>query len=201
MNGTLAFLESLKNNHLLLYSLVFVVAFLESFAFLGEFVPGAVFSVGSGYLASKGIINIYITIASAVLGAVFADVVSFYLAIWFYDDFKDKAILKKHNKIIGKGVEFFKKHGGKSVFLGRFVGALRPLVPFLAGVFKMNRYEFLFWAITSGILWGILYVGVGYFFGSQWKYISSIFSKVNLLFLLILFIIVVAYALRSGKKE
>ena len=200
MNEALAFLESVKNNHLLLYGLIFMVSFLESFAFLGEFVPGAVFSVGSGYLASRGVINIYITIISAILGAVFADIASFYLAIWFYDDFKDKAIIKKHEKILEKGIEFFKKHGGKSVFLGRFVGALRPIVPFLAGVFKMNKIEFLFFAITSGILWGIAYVGTGYFFGSKWDYISSILSRINTSVLLILFVIVVIYFAR-GKRN
>ncbi len=201
MNETLAFLESVKNNHLLLYGLVFLISFLESFAFLGEFVPGAVFSVGSGYLASKGIINIYTTILSAVLGAVFADIVSFYLAIWFYDDLKDKAILKKYEKIIERGIEFFRKYGGISVFFGRFVGALRPIVPFLAGVFKMNRPEFFIWAITSGILWGIAYVGVGYFFGSRWDYVSSVLSRVNTSVLLILLLIGVLYLLRSKKND
>lgn len=201
MNETLAFLESVKNNHLLLYGLVFLISFLESFAFLGEFVPGAVFSVGSGCLASKGIINIYATILSAVLGAVFADIVSFYLAIWFYDDLKDKAILKKYEKIIERGIEFFRKYGGISVFFGRFVGALRPIVPFLAGVFKMNRPEFFIWAITSGILWGIAYVGVGYFFGSRWDYVSSVLSRVNTSVLLILLLIGVLYLLRSKKND
>ena len=197
MNEVLAFLESLRNNQLLVYCLIFAVSFLESFAFLGEFVPGAVFSVGSGYLASKGFLNIYATIASAVLGAILADITSFYLAIWFYEDFKNKAIFKKQEKIIERGVEFFKKHGGKSVFLGRFVGALRPIVPFLAGVFRMNRIQFLFWAITSGILWGIAYVGVGYFFGNKWNCISSILGKVNTYVLLILLLIVVVYILRG----
>ncbi len=201
MNETLAFLESVKNNHLLLYGLVFIISFLESLAFVGEFVPGAVFSVGSGYLASKGIINIYATILSAVLGAVFADIVSFYLAIWFYDDLKDKAILKKYEKIIERGIEFFRKYGGISVFFGRFVGALRPIVPFLAGVFKMNRPEFFIWAITSGILWGIAYVGVGYFFGSRWDYVSSVLSRVNTSVLLILLLIGVLYLLRSKKND
>ena len=200
MNEILTFLESLKNNQLIVYGLVFAVSFLESFAFLGEFVPGAVFSVGSGYLASKGILNIYITIASTVLGAVLADIASFYLAILFYEDFKNKAIFKRQEKIIERGVEFFRRYGGVSVFLGRFVGALRPIVPFLAGVFRMSRVQFLFWAITSGILWGIAYVGVGYFFGSEWDYISSVLSEVNVYVLLILLIIVVIYALR-GKRN
>ncbi len=200
MSEILTFLESLKNDQLLVYCLVFAVSFLESFAFLGEFVPGAVFSVGSGYLASKGFLNIYITILSAVLGAVLADIASFYIAVWFYYDLKDKTILKRYKRIIENGVEFFKKHGGKSVFLGRFVGALRPIVPFLAGVFKMNRFQFLFWAVTSGILWGVAYVGTGYFFGSKWQYISHILSRVNTLVLLILLVIVVLYVLRSKRN-
>ncbi len=197
MTEVLSFLNSLKEHQNLIYGAIFIISFFESFAFIGEFVPGAVFMAGSGYIASKGIINIYIAIFIASIGAIFADISSFFLALWFYEDIKDKSIVTKNEGLLKKGEEFFKKHGGKSVFFGRFVGALRPIVPFLAGVFKMKKRVFMFWAITSGILWGISYVGVGYFFGSNWNYISALFHKINVVAFVVLIVVVAFFVFRK----
>jgi len=201
VNEIVAFLYSFKSNQVILYSLVFFVSFFESFAFVGEFVPGAIFSIGSGYLASKGILNVYITIIFASLGAIFADIVSFYIALLFYEDIKKKSFFRKYDSIIQKGNDFFKKHGGKSVFLGRFIGALRPIVPFVAGVFQMDRGAFLFWAVTSGILWGVSYVGLGYFFGSKWQLIERVLREAHLVVLAILAIFVMVYFIRRKKRS
>ena len=196
MSSLLLLLESFKNNPTLLYMAVFFVSFLESFAFIGEFVPGAFFIVGSGYLASRGILNIYLTVLLAVFGAVLADIASYFLALKFYKDIKSTPFVKKYDKVMEKGVEFFKKHGGKSVFLGRFVGALRPIVPFVAGVFGMDRKAFFFWAVLSGILWGISYVGIGYFFGNNWQVIRGIFRDIDALIAIIVVSVLAFYLVR-----
>jgi len=194
----LTLLETFKDNPAILYVVVFFVSFFESFAFIGEFVPGAFFIVGSGYVASLGILNVYLTVLFAVVGAVLADIVSYILALKFYEDIKNKPFMKKYDKIIKKGVEFFKKHGGKSVFLGRFVGALRPIVPFVAGIFGMDSNTFLFWAILSGVLWGISYVGIGYFFGNNWQLIRGIFRDIDVV---VAIIVVMALALYLWRRR
>ncbi len=201
MSNLLTILETFKNNPAVLYVAVFLVSFLESFAFVGEFVPGAFFIVGSGYIASKGIINIYLTITLAVLGAILADVVSYVLALKLYEDIKDIPFFRKYDKVIKKGVDFFKKHGGKSVFLGRFVGALRPIVPFVAGMFDMDRGAFLFWAVLSGVLWGISYVGLGYFFGNNWQLIRGIFRDVDVAVAVLVVFVLLFYLWRRKSNS
>ncbi len=198
MNDFWAFLEAFKNNPTVMYIAVFLVSFLESFVIVGEFVPGAFFIVGSGYVASRGVLNIYLTVLFAVLGAILADIVSYILALKFYSSIKDRPFIGKFDKVMEKGIEFFKKHGGKSVFLGRFVGALRPIVPFIAGIFGMDKGEFMFWAVLSGVLWGVSYVGLGYFFGNNWHLIKNVFKDVNIVVAAIALLALVVYFL--GRK-
>ncbi|WP_022670587.1 DedA family protein [Hippea alviniae] len=202
MDNILAFVGSLAEKYgFFVYLVVFFVSFFESFFIIGEFVPGAVFAVGSGYAASKGLLNIYALIVFGSLGAIAADFASFYLAFLFYDEIKDKPFLKRHKQAFEKGVDFFEKFGGVSVFVGRFVGALRPVVPFVAGIFRMNPLHFSFWAILSGILWGIAYFGAGFLFGNNIDMISSLFRRFNLILIVSVSVLVFVYLLIRGEGD
>ena len=202
MDSVLAFVSSLAEKHgAFFYLIVFFVSFFESFFLIGEFVPGAAFAVGSGYAASKGILNIYALVVFGCLGAIAADFASFFLAFLFYDEIKDKPFLRKHKQAFDKGVDFFEKFGGVSVFVGRFVGALRPIVPFVAGVFRMNPLYFSFWAILSGILWGIAYFGAGFLFGDNIDAIISLFRRFNLILVALTSVLILLYIALRRKGD
>lgn len=64
--------------------------------------------------------------------------------------------------------DFFAKHGGKTIFIGRFIGFLRALAPFVAGSSKMPYRSFLIYNAAGGILWSIVIVLLGYFLGASW---------------------------------
>lgn len=68
---------------------------------------------------------------------------------------------------------FSKKHGGKSVFFGRFLGPLRPIIPFFAGLSKMDKWQFLLWNVASGFLWATAHLLLGYFFGSALNVVEA----------------------------
>jgi undecaprenyl-diphosphatase len=90
-----------------------------------------------------------------------------------------------------KSEVFFADHGGKSVFLGRFIGLIRPFIPFVAGQARMAPLLFTFYAVISGILWGLAYPGLGYFFGASWHLVELWAGRFSyflaaLIFLLIL---------------
>ena len=158
----------MEHYRLLGYWAVFFVSFLESFAFVGAFIPGALFVVLMGALAAKGFYLPVILIGFAAPGAILGDILSYYLGR------RGTKLFGEENKILKlshleQGENFFKKHGNKSVFLGRFIGPLRPLIPFIAGLMHMRFRTFFFWNVTSAILWSIFYVLVGYFFGTAWR--------------------------------
>ena len=146
------------------YWLVLLISFLESLPFIGTIFPGSTLVIFAGLLASQGHFSIFILIFFAAVGAILGDVLSYFLGTRGKDFFKNENKFLKLSHL-EKGEEFFRKHGNKSVFLGRFIGFLRPIVPFVAGLSKMDKAKFLLWNITSAFLWSIFYLSIGYFFG------------------------------------
>ncbi len=197
-------LLALKAHSLYVYLFIFLVAFAESFAFVGLVVPGAVFVVTAGYLAYKGYFDLYELMFFATLGAISADIVSYYLGRKYGSVVEGSSWYAKYSEYFEAGRRFFKRHGGKSVFLGRFVGALRPVVPFLAGVLKMEKGAFYLWAVTSGILWAVLYIGAGYMLGrsvemfNRW---SGWMKELNYAGLAVAFGVILLYLLKKKDKK
>ncbi len=193
-------LSSLKDNPLYIYLFIFFISFLESFAFLGLAVPGAAFVVTAGVLAYEGYFSVYLVIVFAVLGAILADIASYILGSKYFLFIKNTRLYQKYKDYFIIGELFFEKHGSKSVFLGRFVGVLRPVVPFVAGTMQMKKEIFLLWAIISGILWGVCYIGVGYFFGKGFAIVDRWTEYANYVILLLILLSFVFYLLKKRGR-
>jgi undecaprenyl-diphosphatase len=137
------------------YVLVGALAFLESGAFVGLIVPGETALIVGGVVAGQGEIDIVVLIAIAWSMAVAGDLVSLALGHRLGRDF-----LLRHGprvKITEARVEqverFYERHGGTAVFLGRFVGLVRAVSPFLAGSSGMPLRRFLpYDVLAAGIL-------------------------------------------------
>lgn len=194
------FLISLKGHSLYIYVFIFFISFFESFAFVGLIVPGAVFVVTSGFLAYEGYFNIYYLIAFAVCGAILADIASYFIGEKYYLYVTSLKIYKKYQNYFSAGEAFFKRFGGISVFFGRFVGALRPVVPFSAGMLHMKRINFFFWAVVSGILWGVCYIGAGYFFGEGFSLLNRWMKSIDYAAAAIFLAVIIVYFLRKKSK-
>ncbi|WP_035589581.1 DedA family protein [Hippea jasoniae] len=191
MDDVVVYLQHMANKPIIVYAVGFVVAFFESFAFVGELVPGSVVAVGIGALCFMGYGNVGIAILLSSTGAVLADFASFYLGKKSTEVALFGRLEKKYKKAFKKGEDFFKKYGGISVFVGRFVGPLRPIVPYVAGSMKMNFAVFSVFAVISGILWGIWYVGLGYLFAQNLDKIKqfSIWLEVSIAIGVLLFVV------------
>ena len=178
----------------------FFAAFLESLAIVGTFIPGAIIVIIFGFLSAEGYFDIGDLIWFVALGAILGDVVSYYLGT------KGKMFFKNENKLfrlshLETGEEFFKKHGNKSIFFGRFIGPLRAIVPFVAGLSKMNIKIFLFWNITSGVLWAIIHVLIGYFFGGTVSVVEAWMGRIGFIIMGLILVSVIFYIVyKKGKN-
>ncbi len=118
------------------YLLVAILAFLEAGAFVGLLIPGETAIIVAGVVAGQGEIDIVLLIAIAWFFAVAGDITGYMLGRRL-----GRPFLVKHGPRFGISEErihqvdaFFAKHGGKAIFVGRFVGLVRSLAPFLAGL-------------------------------------------------------------------
>lgn len=146
--------------------LVFLISMIESIAVLGLIIPGSVMMTAIGTLAGSGILPIHYTIFWAMLGAVVGDNVSYWLGYHYHEQIRNLWPIKQHPQLLQKGEKFFKNHGGKSVFLGRFVGPVRPIIPVVAGMMNMSPTRFMFANVLSAIGWAPAYMLPGILLGA-----------------------------------
>ena len=132
---------------------MFVTAFGESFAFISLLFPGTTVLIAAGTLLSGGTLPYASILIGAVLGAVLGDTVSYWLGRNFGGSITRVWPFSRHPHLLSQGILFFERHGGKSVFIGRFFGPVRAVIPLAAGIMLMPRSRFWVANVTSALVW------------------------------------------------
>lgn len=153
-----------------LFGLCLAVAFLafsETAILLDLVVPGEVGLVLGGAAAAAAGHPVAPVVAAAALGATAGDTTSYLIGRrWGRPLIARFSITRRRfGPVIERAEAHFEEHGGRSVFFGRFVGALRAVVPFVAGVGRLPVGRFLEWNAAASILWGGSVVLAGYWLG------------------------------------
>ena len=158
------------------YLLVGVLAFLETGAFIGLVAPGETAMMLGGVVAGQGEINVITLIGVAWIAAVAGDCASYALGRRLGREF-----LVKHGSRVQIGPErlaqvetFFEKHGGKAIFIGRFVGIVRAVAPFLAGSGRMPFRRFIPYDVLGAGLWATTFIMIGYVFWQSFDRVLKI---------------------------
>jgi membrane protein DedA with SNARE-associated domain len=146
--------------------LLFVVVMLESF---GIPLPGETALIFFGVLASKGNYNVASVIAVAAAAAIIGD----NLGYWIIGRLGGRALFRRWrwldrwaDTVLPRVEGIMRRHGGKTVFFGRFVAILRFTAAWVAGLGRMHWWKFLFWNAAGGIAWATL-VGLVSYYGGQ----------------------------------
>jgi membrane protein DedA with SNARE-associated domain len=143
------------------FPVMFVTSFGESFAFLSLLFPGTSILIVAGTLMSAGSLPYWPILLGAVIGAVLGDSVSFWLGHRFGGGIGRIWPFTRNPELLPNAIRFFERHGGKSVFIGRFFGPVRAVIPLAAGIMRMRRSLFWIANVTSAIVWApmLLYTG------------------------------------------
>lgn len=152
----------------LIYAILFMVVFCETGLVVTPFLPGDSLLFACGALAATApegmdikVITV-IFLVSAVLGDACNYMIGEHLGMKLINS--PKSIIKKEH--IDKASDFYAKHGHKAIFLARFVPIVRTFAPFVAGVGKMHYLTFAHYNVIGAVVWVIIFVGGGYFFGN-----------------------------------
>ncbi|AHE67203.1 VTT domain-containing protein [Legionella oakridgensis] len=178
--------------------ITFLISFSESLAIIGSIIPGSVTMTAIGILAGSGIMRIDLTLLAASLGAVAGDSASYFLGYIFRNRITNIWPFSRYPNWLHYGKDYFAKHGGKSVLIGRFIGPLRSMIPVIAGMMHMNRWHFLLANIISAIAWAMLYVMPGVLIGAASSELSA--ETASRLFILILMLLILIWILTIAMK-
>ena len=179
------------------YLLVGFFAFAETGAFVGLVAPGETVMLLGGAVAGQGATDVYLTIAIAWFFACAGDTASFFIGRRLGREF-----LQRHGPRFGFGEErlervdeFFARHGGKTIFIGRFVGFVRAFAPFIAGSSGMRYRAFLPYSVLGCGLWVGTCIVLGYVFSRSIDTVINYAGKGALLLGILIAVIVGAVAL------
>jgi membrane-associated protein len=148
------------------YLLVAGLAFLETGAFVGLVAPGETAIVLGGVVAAEGGVDLPVIILVAWLAAALGDLASFALGQRL-----GRRFLVARGPRLGvtaprleRVEDFFDRHGPKAILIGRFIGIVRAVAPFLAGASGMRLRSFLPYSLIGTFLWATAFTLVGYAF-------------------------------------
>jgi len=182
------------------YLILFVVIFIETGLVVMPFLPGDSLLFAAGALSALGkTLNPVLLFALLAVAAILGDTVNYWIGHFIGEKAftVNSRFLKKEH--LDRTQAFYNKHGGKTIFLARFIPIIRTFAPFVAGIGRMRYGYFITYNVVGGIVWTGLFIFSGYFFGNV-PFIKNNFSLVVIAIILISFLPPVVEYLRSRKS-
>ncbi len=162
----------------------FGLALVEALAVIGVVMPGIFLLFMLGALV--GWDPLLLPVAAAVMaGAVTGDGLGYWLGLRYRDRLHRTWPFASRPHWLAYGESFFRTHGGKSVFLGRFVGPLRPVIPLVAGSLGMRPKQFVPRMLLACLLWTPAMLAPGVLFGESLALAADFGARLTLLLALL----------------
>lgn len=168
-----------------IYAILFLIVFCETGLVVTPFLPGDSLMFVAGALAAlpANHINVHLVVLFLIAAAILGDGSNYVIGRLFGEKLfhnPDSKIFKQ--SYLEKTHDFYRKYGGKTIILARFVPIVRTFAPFVAGMGHMSYRHFAAYNIIGGIVWVILFTYAGYFFGG----LPIVQKNLKLLILLII---------------
>ncbi|HET6633151.1 MAG TPA: DedA family protein [Rhodanobacteraceae bacterium] len=148
------------------YLLLFAVVFIETGLVIWPFLPGDSLLFICGALAASGVLPLSIVIPLLIVAAALGDAVNYWIGARFGQRIVNGHWRWPKPEHLRKTHEFFDRHGGKTIFIARFMPIIRTLAPFVAGIGGMHYPRFALWNVSGAIVWVVSISVAGYLFGN-----------------------------------
>ena len=180
-------------------AILFVIIFLETGFVVTPFLPGDSLLFAAATFAARGAMDPWLLFILLSIAAVLGDTVNY----WIGHRVGAKAYTGEVKWIKKEYMErthvFFEKHGGRTIFLARFVPIIRTFAPFAAGASRMSYGFFLRWNVIGGIAWVGIFTLLGWFFGNI-PFVQEHFELVILVIIVISVIPVILEAVKARRE-
>ncbi|AZG09918.1 hypothetical protein EGT29_19795 [Pigmentiphaga sp. H8] len=149
-----------------IYLILFLIVFAETGLVVLPFLPGDSLLFIAGAFAATGSMHPMVLIVLLLIAAVSGNTVNYYVGRYIGPRVFSQNIRFLDRAALIKTHAFYEKHGGKTLIIARFLPVVRTFAPFVAGVGYMTVARFQFFNIIGALLWVLLLVLAGYFFGN-----------------------------------
>jgi membrane-associated protein len=181
------------------YALLFVVVFLETGFVVTPFLPGDSLIFAAATFAARGVLDPWLIFGLLAVAAFAGDTVNYWIGHKIGGRAYTGEIKWIKKEYMDRTHVFFEKHGGKTIFLARFVPIIRTFTPFVAGISRMSYGFFIRWNLIGGITWVATFTLLGYFFGNI-PFVQKNFELVIIAIVLISFVPAVVEAIKARQE-
>jgi membrane-associated protein len=180
------------------YGILFFVIFMETGFVVTPVLPGDSLLFAAGTFAALGSLNLWLLVGLLCAAAILGDTANYWIGHFLGERaYKVRWIKKEY---LEQTHAFFQKHGGKTIFLARFVPIVRTFAPFVAGIGRMSYGYFFSYNVFGGIFWVLLFTIAGYLFGNI-PFVRENFSLVVIAIILISMVPMADEAIRSRRER
>ncbi len=180
------------------YAILFAVIFIETGVVIMPFLPGDSLLFAAGTIAALGSFKVVLLWLLMAVAAILGDTANYWIGHFMGERVFSEKIRFIKREHLERTQKFYEKHGGKTIFLARFIPIIRTFAPFVAGVGHMRYGYFLTYNFVGGLVWTALFVFGGYFFGNL-PFVQDNFSLIIIAIIVISVIPAVVEFLRGRK--
>ncbi|MBO9469754.1 VTT domain-containing protein [Endozoicomonas sp. G2_2] len=170
-------------------ALVFAIALGESLFVFGLLVPGALFMFAFGALIGANLLPLGATFAFAIAGTLAGDGLSYALGRRYVGRLTALPGFARAPVLVARGERFLGDHGGKAIILGRLIGALRPIMPTVAGAAGLSVSRFIAMDLVATAIWAPCYILPGVVFGASLDIAAQVATRLAVLLLAVVAIL------------
>jgi membrane-associated protein len=185
------------------YLAVALLVFLESAIIIGFFIPGEIATIIGGVIASQHHANVVVMVVTVIVAASIGNVAGYELGAVLGPWLTNRRPLRGNAGLVHTE-RLIARRGAPAVFIGRWIAVVRAVIPGVAGMSRMQRPSFVFFATSSAVMWGITWVSVGYAAGLSYAKVASTAGRwafVVLAVVLVGVVIVVVWRRRRPSSD
>jgi membrane protein DedA with SNARE-associated domain len=184
------------------YLVIFALGFVETALFFGFVFPGESATLVGGVLAGRHVLNYWVVWGLAFTAATLGDIVGWGIGVRSGPALRKSRVGSLVPPRLWRAMDvLFERHGGRAVFIGRWISIGKALMPPTAGIARLPFRTFLFWDVLGAFTWSFVWVTLGYALAGAFTTLSKIFGWVNWIFIALFFALLIAFFVWSMRFE